>query len=99
VQSTPRQDLLIEFQSLQDLDDLGYRRVLKTYVQTSDEYLPTALAFHYCGDAKAEEQARKAVQTLAKVLRKQFLSRQIKLSRERLLEDARVATINLNVGE
>jgi hypothetical protein len=88
-QSTPRQDLLIEFQSLHDLDDLGYRHVLRTYVRTGDEYLPTALAFHYCGDAQRENQARRAVQILAKVLRKQFLSRQIKLSREGLEEDAR----------
>jgi hypothetical protein len=88
-QSTSRQDLLIEFQSSNDLNDLSYRHILKTYVPTADEYLPTALAFHYCGDAEREDQARKAVQILAKVLRKQFLSRRIKLSREGLEEDAR----------
>jgi len=88
-QSTSRQDLLIEFQSSNDLNDLSYRQILKSYAPTADEYLPTALAFHYCGDSEREDQARKAVQILAKVLRKQFLSRQIKLSREGLEEDAR----------
>ena len=88
-ESTPRQDLVIEFQSLRELDDLVYRRVLTTYVRTGDDYLPTALAFHYCGDAELENQARRAVQILAKVLRTQFLSRRIRLSREGLEEDAR----------
>jgi len=87
--STTRQDLLVEFQSLNDLNDLTYRNVLKTYVLGGQDYLPSALAFHYCGDAKAEDQARKAVQLLATVLRKQFLSRRIKLSREGLEEDGR----------
>jgi hypothetical protein len=88
-ESTPRQDLVIEFQNLRDLDDLAYRHLLKSYARTGDDYLPTALAFHYCGDAALEHQARRAVQILAKVLRKQFLSRQIRLSREGLEEDAR----------
>src|ERR1700733_3070274 len=88
-ESTPRQELVIEFQNLRDLDDLAYRHVLKSYAPTGDDYLPTALAFHYCVDAEIEKQPRKAVQILAKVLRKQFLSRQIRLSREGLEEGAR----------
>lgn len=88
-ESTTRQDLLIEFQSVNDLDDLLYRHLLKAYVPGGEDYLPTALAFHYCGDAQVEDRARKAAQLLAKVLRGQFLSRKVKLSREGLEEDGR----------
>lgn len=85
--STPRQDLVIEFKHLNDLNELVSRRVFKTY--SADDYLPTAAAFHNCGDAKTADLARQSIQTMAKVLQKQFLTRQTKFTREGLEEDAR----------
>jgi hypothetical protein len=87
--STEREDLLVEFENLNDLNDLGHRNIFRTLALGGTDYLPSAVAFHYCGDAKAEDQARKAVQLLAKVLRKQFLSRRVNLSREALEDDGR----------
>ena len=85
---TSRDDLLREFQNLNDLNNLVWQNLFKSYSPGSDPYFPTAWAFHYCGDTDAENTARKAVQTLAVVLRLQYLSALVDLSRKGLLEGA-----------
>jgi hypothetical protein len=87
---TSRDELLREFQSLQDLNDLVWHSIFKTYTAGGEQYRPSVWVFRYSGDIQAENLARKSVQTLAKVLRQEFLSGKIDLSKEALLSGAKV---------
>src|SRR5258708_2133827 len=69
-QSTPRRGLLLKAQSLETLDRLVRWTLLKTHDQKN--YLPLALAFHYCGDAQILSFAKQSVTVVAHVLRNLF---------------------------
>ncbi len=69
-QPTHRKVLIIEFEDPDAIDRLIRWQLLRT--SDSDFYLPTALSFHYCGNAKAEELAKRSIQAIASIFRKQY---------------------------
>jgi hypothetical protein len=69
-QSTPRRGLLLKSQSLETLDRLVRWTILKSHDQKN--YLPLALAFHYCGDAQILSFTKQSVTVVAHVLRNLF---------------------------
>jgi predicted nucleotide-binding protein len=85
--ATPRKDLVIEFQDLAAVNDLTSRAVLVQWGGAA--YMPTALAFHYCGDSEVENMARRSVRIMAEVFRSQFLNDHQNLTREGMEADAR----------
>jgi len=87
---TSREDLLREYPELDDLNDIVWRSNIfrVSHVASTEQYLPSVWVFHLAGDERAEDYARKSVQTLVKVLRAQFFSKRNELSRESLLKEA-----------
>src|SRR5437016_3242044 len=65
-----RKPLLLQAGSRDVLDKLARWSILKTSDHQS--YFPTALSFHYCGDADALRLARESIQILAGVLKSTF---------------------------
>jgi hypothetical protein len=87
-QPTTREDLVIDFRSPSALDELTSRGILRAVRNSS--YLPTAVAFHHCGDQHVEELAKHAIQTIAQVFEAQLLAKRHDFSREALLADAKI---------
>lgn len=67
---SPRGSLIRQFEDPDALDELTRLSLLKSHDNIS--FSPTALSFHYCGDAEAELLAKRSVETVARVLRKQY---------------------------
>lgn len=65
-----RKALILKFEDPDAIDELSRRNLLKS----SDNigFLPTALSFHYCRDAEAEALAKRSVETIARIFRKQY---------------------------
>src|ERR1700683_1118184 len=84
-ESTPRKDLVRKFKNLNALNELPARGVLKSYID--GDYLPLALAFHYCGNADAKNLAKYSVQLLDRVFQTQYLDNTQKFTREGIEED------------
>ncbi len=67
---TPRKPLLLKAKSTEPLERLARWSVLKTH--NHNKYLPTALAFNYCGDADMLLLAKQSVEMVANVLKNLF---------------------------
>lgn len=71
---TGRKALVRQFQDPQSVDELSRWGLIKTVDPMNDpDYVPGSLAFHYCGDAEAEALAKRSVQVMARVFKKQYL--------------------------
>jgi hypothetical protein len=70
-ESTERKALVIEFQDPDAINRLIGWHFLKTL--DNDFYLPTTLSFHYCENPEVEALAKRSVEVLAQVLRKQYI--------------------------
>lgn len=70
-QPLERKRLVLQFEDPDALNELLHRFSL---IRLSDgtHILPTALTFHYCGNAEAESLAKRSVETVARIFRKQF---------------------------
>jgi hypothetical protein len=69
-QPTPRLPLLKTAKQLDTLEKLSRWSILRSL--DNNKYLPLALAFHYCGDAKALAIAKQSVQLVADILKRMF---------------------------
>lgn len=70
-ESTERKALVIEFQDPDAINRLIGWHLLKTL--DGNFYLPTTLSFHYCEIPEVEALAKRSVEVLAQVLRKQYI--------------------------
>jgi hypothetical protein len=82
---TERAFLVREFEDPLAVDQLFERRLFRS--SDAAYFLPTALAFHYCGQPEIEAAAKHSVTVMAKVLRAMFLGK-IPLSPENFLSEA-----------
>ncbi len=85
-ESTGRKSLVIEFEDPVAINRLWNWQLLKTSDNTN--YLPTALSFHYCGNAKVEAITRRGLEVLAEVFKRMYLRDNVDLSPEGLQEAA-----------
>ena len=85
--ASQRRELNLEFEDPDAIDRLNQWRLIQTF--DSENYLPFATAFHYCGDAKIEALARKSVAVLAQVLRTLYREEKPNLSIPELQKRAR----------
>jgi len=83
-QATARKALVIEFESPESIDRLLNWQLLKT--QENANYLPTALSFHYCGNAQVEALAPRAVQVFARLFKNMYLQDKIDFTPDNLRE-------------
>jgi hypothetical protein len=83
---TERDFLVRKFEDPVAVDQLFEWRLFRS--SDAAYFLPTALAFHYCGEPEIEATAKHSVTVMAKVLRSMFLGK-IPLSPENLLSEAR----------
>jgi|ERR1700682_4295549 len=84
--STERIALVREFEDPDAIDQLYRWQLLKTF--DGDNYLPTALSFHYCGDAEVEAYAKRGMEVLATIFRKMYLRDKADFTPEGLREEA-----------
>lgn len=88
-------ELEIELQeNYEVIDRLAQAGIIRTRDQ--QEYLPSALAFHYCGSSEIEALARRGVELLVMVLRKLYPEDNPNLKPLALLENAREFDANAN---
>src|SRR5580698_10092093 len=93
--STERIALVREFEDPDAVDQLYQWQLLRTL--DSANYLPTALSFHYCGDAELEAYAKRGMEVLATIFRSMYLRGKIDFTPEGLRETA--ATIDKHADE
>lgn len=69
---TQRSSVAREFRNVDALPHLARMGVLKN--NNGNDFFPTALAFHYCGDSKYQQLAKDSVRVVASVLQSLFLT-------------------------
>ena len=67
---TLRRDLVLDFEDPDAIDRLHQWMLLHTNDMVS--YLPTTIAFHYCGDPQVQALAKRSVRAVARVFRNLF---------------------------
>jgi len=68
--ATRRRELNLEFEDPEVIDRLYRWQLLQTY--DSDNYLPTPIAFHYCGDPEIQLLAKRSTAIVARVFSKLY---------------------------
>jgi len=71
-ESTPRKLLIIRFRSPDTLYRLSSAAILRNFNRADQEFLPSALAFHYSGDPDFIRMARTSVEIVLHVLQNMF---------------------------
>jgi len=85
-QSSERIDLVREFEDPDAIDQLHQSQLLKTI--NNNNYLPTTLSFHYCGNEEIEAYAKRGMEVLAEMFRRMYLQGKIDLTPEGLISEA-----------
>jgi hypothetical protein len=85
-QATERISMVRKFEDPDAIDQLYQWQLLKTFDNAN--YLPTALSFHYCGDAEVEAYAKRGMEVLAAIFRSMYLRGKVDFTPEGLREAA-----------
>jgi hypothetical protein len=86
-ETTNRIALNREFEDPDAIDRLKQWMLLKTFDDAN--YLPTALSFHYCGNAEIEDLAKRSVEVFARVFRNMYMNGDSDFSPEKLKAKAK----------
>lgn len=85
--TTPRRELVLDFEDPDAIDRLHSWQLLQTYDRTN--YLPTAISFHYCGDPEVQALAGRSVQVVAHVFKNLYREEKPSLAPADIEEHAR----------